>query len=120
MSCMKGTVKFGRGNIMFWGSIAWKGVGKLAFVDSKMDATLYREILKSNLKPSAQKLRLRIFQQDNDPKHTAKETTKCFSDNVEWPAENPDLNLIEYLWAILDRKIGDQSLRMKEEQNTKM
>ena len=49
MSCMKGTVKFDTGNIMLKGSIAWKGFHKLAFIDSKMDAALYREIHKSNL-----------------------------------------------------------------------
>ena len=45
-----------------------------------MNAVRYNEILKDKLIQSARELQLGrrfIFQQDDDPKHTAKATKKC-------------------------------------------
>ena len=106
---------------MVWGSKSWKGVGKLTFIDEKMDASMYCEILKANLRPSTKKLRMGndfILQQDNDPKHTAKKTKVYFDTNninvLEWPSQILELNPIENLWYILDRIIGDRAFRCKD------
>lgn len=114
------TVKHGGGNIMIWGCFAWSGVGNLVHIESTMTAEKYIDILCENLEESVLKLGLEndfIFQQDNDPKHTAKASTKFFKNSkiklLEWPPQSPDLNPIENLWSYLDEKIDKTNVSNK-------
>ena len=101
---MTGTVKHGGGSIMVWGCMAASGVGNLVLIDRIMDKTIYLNILKDNLKQSALKLGLErsfVFQQDNDPKHTAHVVREWLLYNtpkqLKPPPQSPDLNDIEHL-----------------------
>ena len=71
---------------MLSGCFSVAGPGRLIRIQGKMNGAKYREILDENLLQSTRDLRLGrrfTFQQDNDPKHTAKTTQEWFWDVLE-------------------------------------
>lgn len=118
---LKATVKHGGGGVMVWGCMCTKGVGRLVFITSTMDHKMYIDILKENLKPSIENLGLGpeyFFQQDNDPKHCAHNTKLWLLYNtpkqLKTPPQSPDLNPIEHLWDLLERRIRQHNITSKE------
>jgi hypothetical protein len=116
------TVKHGGGSVMVWGCMSASGVGNLHIIEGIMDHRMYIDILKQNLHASAQKMGLGndfIFQQDNDPKHTARNTKLWLMYNtpkrLETPPQSPDLNPIEHLWHRLETDIRKRHISNRKD-----
>lgn len=118
------TVKHGGGSIMVWGCFSSAGTGNLHVIEGNMNAESYQHILAQHMIPSAHRLigRQFVFQQDNDPKHTANKTKDFFKRRkvrvLEWPSQSPDLNPIEMLWTSLKSAVAHRCPRNLQELKT--
>lgn len=102
--------QMGGGSVMIWCAIGYKGRSEVVFLDGRINALKYRDLLNTQ-KLCFQKIAGRnfIFQQDNAPIHTARIIKLWFETNstpvLDWPARSPDLNIIENVWGLLAKEV---------------
>ena len=109
---VKGTVKFGGGSVMVWGCMLWDGPGYACKIDGRIDGDLFIQILDDQLQETLTHYGKTpqdiIFQQDNNPKHTCKKAHEWFKNHgftlLQWPAQSPDINPIDYLWEHINMR----------------
>ena len=95
-------------SVMFWGCISYFGVGTLVPIDGNIDSHKYTDILDRHLWPVVCKHfggQPWFLQDDNAPVHrsllTRQWKTEQGISSISWPAQSPDINIIENIWKVL-------------------
>ena len=104
---VRSTVKF-PSYIMVWGAISGDGSRVIVRCNKNVDSDEYQRILRIGL-PHIY-CRGCAFQHDGAPAHRSSSTTKFLANEgvmllKSWPAQSPDLSVIENIWHILKEKI---------------
>jgi hypothetical protein len=116
------TVKFPV-SIMVWGAIGHGFKSKLEFIEGTLDSKGYVAMLIGNgfIQQCNELFGLHgwCFMQDGAPCHTARSTLEALLPLLTlllyWPANSPDLNPIEMIWAVMKRRLNDVQATTKEE-----
>lgn len=114
------TVRSIHAKVMVWGAIWYTGRSTLAFTTAKINSVKYQSILATHLLPSAPLTSRFLFQQDNAPPHVSASTRAWLSEYAvplfpSWPANSPDCNPIESVWAWMQREVNGWRCRTMPE-----
>jgi len=113
--CVVGRTQGNGGSVLVWGALSLHGKLDLYVWDQRVTGVAYRDnILLPRVIPHIQghPQRNLVYMDDNAPAHRARVAQQALGNagvpRMEWPANSPDLNIIEHAWDILGRAIQNR------------
>jgi len=111
LSCISATVKHSPSR-MYWGCFSRKGKGPIVALSGIANGESHVTILRKYVMPAMRRIFPNNdgwFQEDNARPHKSKVAMNFQAENgfltLTWPAQSPDLNPIENLWAEIKKNI---------------
>ena len=113
----------GRIDLGFWGWVSGDVVGELVPIEGKFTGEKYLEILEQVLIPTVKSVysdfHVIFLVEDNSPIHRSKIVRNWINNRkdiirIDWPANSPDLNIIENIWKLVVKDWDITKTRNKE------
>lgn len=111
--CLELTNTGDGGKTGIWGGISGFDTTPVRIYDENMNGNLYCDVLQHELKQYINKIPKKnqfVFQQDLVSWHTSNlvkdKISKLKLNVLDWAPKSPDLNPIEMLWSIIDKRLA--------------